>query len=651
MVYQTIRDKRASPGDPFPEIRILSPDGDGNDWYAGYEGFSTANSLDQDIIELTDDFTFFTGNHELVIGTHNEFYKFDNLFIQQSFGAYQFADLDAFYAGVASRFDYTYPNDPANPSDSFNAWQFGIYAGDTWRMKSNFSLVYGLRLDIPYFPDTPEYNPLVESTYGVSTAEVPSGNLLWSPRIGFNWDISGDSTKQLRGGAGIFTGRTPFVWISNNYGRTGTRQTTIRAFGAIPFNPDPFDQPTDIGGASTQDVNTIDPDFKFPQTWRANIAYDQKLPWWDMVATAEFVYAKSVNEVNFLDLNLEPSGETLPFDGRPIQQRVSSTFSGNYHLTNTDEGDATNLTFKLEKPYGKSPLWGLIAYTWGESNVINDATSSRAVSNYSFNEAVDPNNVTLSTSDFQMQNRVTINLNYEFNRSSRWSTVVSAFYNHQSGRPYMSIYGFGNSASINEDFYTSNDLVYIPSGADDVIITNGTWSQLEAYLQTTGQDKYMGEIAPRNSSQQPYVTQTDLSIRQQIPIPGRSSLQLTFDIFNFWNLIDGDSGLVRYVPFGTVTPVIYRGLDEDTGNPIYELQRNRHRPREQPDLLDRHPGVALAHAPRSDLELLSRSDIVHHQLPARAQARAGFLRPCGSEAMGYGLWAMKPPKSPSGQIG
>ena len=154
--------------------------------------------------------------------------------------------------------------------------------------------------------------------------------------------------------------------------------------------------------------------------------------------------------------------------------------------------------------------------------------------------------------------------------------------NHQAGPPYMSIYGYGGSASINQDFYTSNDLIYVPTGADDVVITNGTWSQLEAYLQTTGQDKYAGEIAPRNSSHQPYVTQTDLSIRQQIPIPGRSSLQVAFDIFNFWNLIDGDSGWVRYVPFGTVTPVIYRGLDDATGNPIYELTRVVTEPEDNP---------------------------------------------------------------------
>ncbi len=573
LTYQTIRDNRNGTGAAFPHVLILDVDGDRNQWEIGTEQFSTFNSLDTDIFEITDDFTFYKGNHEIVIGTHNEFYSFKNLFIRDGFGSYQFPDLDAYYAGIASQYDHTFPNDPNNPADEFSNYQLGLYAGDTWRMKPNFTLIYGLRVDAPFFPDKPEYNPLVEETYGVDTSDVPSGNALWSPRIGFNWDIKGDGTMQLRGGAGLFTGRTPYVWISNNYGNTGTRRTTIRARGAIPFNPDPNDQPTDIGGASSQEVNAVDPNFDFPQTWRMNLAYDQKLPWLDMVATAEVLYAKSESEINYKNLNIEYSGADLPFDDRPLYQDVSRTFTGVYYLTNTDQGDATNFILKLEKPYGgDTPLWGIVSYAYGEANVVNDGTSSQASSNWRFNEALDPNDVGLSASDFQVEHRGMVNLNYEFSRNTRWSTVVSVFWNRQSGRPWTNIYAFGNSASINNDFQTSNDLVYVPTGADDVVITNGTWAQLEDYFRRAGVLGYAGGVAPRNAANQPYVTQTDLAIRQNIPIPGESSLQLTFDIFNFWNMIDSDSGIVQYIPFGTLTPVTYRGVTDD-GKPIYELQR------------------------------------------------------------------------------
>jgi len=570
VTYQTIRDKRTGVGEDFPAVRINNVDGDFNVWEIGTEPFSTFNGLDTDIIEFTDDFTFFAGDHEIVIGTHNEFYSFKNLFIQNGFGSYRFDDLDAYYAGIANRYDHTYPNDPNQPADEFSTYQLGLYVGDTWRLKSNLTLIGGLRVDAPFFPDDPEYNPLAYETFGVDTSNIPNGNALWSPRLGFNWDIGGDGRMQLRGGAGLFTGRTPFVWVSNNYGRTGTRQTTIQARGLIEFNPDPEDQPTDVGGASSEEINAVDPDFNFPQTWRANIAYDHRLPWLNMVATAEVMYAKSTNEIDYKNLNIQQTGEDLPFDGRPLYETVSRDYSGAYYLTNTDKGDATNFILRLEKPYGDYPFWGTLSYTWGESNVVNDGTSSRAVSNWQYTEAVDPNNVGLSSSDFQVEHRGIVNLNYEFNGSSKWSTVASVFWLRQSGKPYTNIYNW-SYGSINEDFYTSNDLIYIPSGADDVVITNGTWGQLDDYLQRTGLDKYKGEIAPRNVSQQPWVTQTDVSIRQNIGIPGRSSLQITLDIFNFWNLIDSDSGHVRYVNFGTVTPITYQGVTED-GKPIYELR-------------------------------------------------------------------------------
>jgi len=567
VTYQTIRDRRGPPGRDFPWIEIERPFGYG-EWEMGSEAFSTFNEMDQDVIEITNDFTFFSGDHEFVIGTHNEFYSFRNLFIQNGFGSYEFSGIDDFYEGIAWRYRHTYPNDPDNPADKFDTWQVSLYAGDTWRVKSNFTLVYGLRVDVPLFPDTPEYNPRAEDTFGVRTDTIPDGNMLWSPRIGFNWDIMGDGRSQLRGGAGLFTGRTPYVWVSNNYGRTGTRQTTIEARGEIPFNPDPYDQPTEIGGASSEELNAVDPDFNFPQTWRANIAYDHRLPWLDMVATAEVMYSKSTNEIDYKDLNLEHTGE-YSFDGRPIYRRMSGDFSGAYYLTNTDKGDALNATLKLELPYGQQPFWGIASYTYGEANVVNDATSSRAVSNFQYNEAPDPNNAPLSTSDFEIAHRVLINLNYEFNRDSRWSTVLSMFYNHQSGRPYMTIFD-GAWPTINGDQYFGNDPIYVPTGPDDVVITNGTWEQLENYLERTGIAKYAGGIVPRNAYTAPWITQTDLAIRQNIPIPGRSSLQVSLDIFNFWNLIDDESGHVRYVPFGTLQSIEYQGVSED-GRPIYEL--------------------------------------------------------------------------------
>lgn len=565
VTYQTIKDRRAYLGDPFPAIYIRSLTNSSDDFDIGSEPYSTANSLDQDIIEITDDFTFFAGDHEIVLGTHNELFTFKNLFIQQNFGSYSYNSLEDFYADNAYRYDYTYSND-SQPYDKFDVSQLGFYIGDTWRVKSNFTVIGGLRVDIPIFPDKPQNNPLVEDIYGYRTSDVPSGNQMFSPRVGFNWDINGDGTSQLRGGIGLFSGRTPFVWISNNYGRNGIEQTTLRATGSIPFNPDPYGQPSNIGGASTQEVNLVDPGYEFPQVWRYDLGYDQELPWWGLIASIEGLYTQSQNEINYKNLNIQQTGDTL-FDGRPVYESISSTFTGAYLLTNTDQGDTTNLSLKVEKPYAEG-LYGFVAYTWGEANVINEGTSSRAVSNWNYQEAIDPNNVKLSTSDFEVKHRFTVSMSYEFNRDSRWSTIVSAYYNRQSGRPYSLIVD-SNYPSLNVDTADGNDLFYVPTGPDDVEILNGTWEQLDAFLQATGYDEYAGQIAPRNARNSPWTGTLDLHIAQQIPMP-YGELEVTADVFNLLNMFDSDAGLVRFVNFGTLTPADYRGTNAD-GKPIYYL--------------------------------------------------------------------------------
>ncbi len=572
--YQTIEDRREGKGLPrFPWIEIEDVDGSGQfEFEAGTEAFSTFNSLDQDVIEITNDFTWLKGNHTITVGTHNELFTFDNLFIQNGFGAYEFSDLDAFEAGTARRFRRTVPNPGQDPLATFDVEQIGLYVGDQWAARDNLTVTYGLRVDIPFFPDAPENNPEVQSVYGFRTDEIPDGNELWSPRIGFNWDIKSDGRQQLRGSIGQFAGRTPYVWISNQYSRNARVFSDLQASN-VPFNPDPFNQPStaeELGGfATSQEVNLIDPGFEFPTVLRANLGYDRELPWWGLIGSAELIYTESQKEIDYKNLNLEATGESLPFDGRPLYTTRPTDFSGAYLITNTSEGEATNASIKLERPFSKG-LWGFVSYAWGESKEVNDGGSSRAVSNWQYNEVVDANNHRLSTSSFEVEHRFNASISYRINRNTKYSTTVSAFYNHQSGRPYSNILAGGFPfTSINGDGFTFNDLFYVPAGEGDVALRGGTWAQLDAYITAVGLDGYRGQIAPRNASVAPWSHSLDLRLAQDIPIKN-SSLQLTFDIVNLGNMLDSDSGLLRFANFNTVTPARYDGVTSD-GIPRYTL--------------------------------------------------------------------------------
>ncbi|MEM7050523.1 MAG: carboxypeptidase regulatory-like domain-containing protein [Acidobacteriota bacterium] len=582
ITLQSIKDRRAGIDGvifPFIEIENVIP-GTGREFEAGTEPFSTQNALDQDVFEFTDDFTWIVGDHNITIGTHNEFFTFDNLFIQNFYGAYEFRTLDDFLAGEARRYRLTVVNPGQPDSQEFEVNQFGFYVGDQWAVRDNFTLTYGLRVDVPFFPDEPSRNPFTETAFGVRTDDIPDGEQLWQPRLGFNWDLSKTSQRQFRGGVGIFAGRAPYVWISNQYARTGVEQSFIEARN-VQFNADPFNQPQDIGGASIGEFNFIDPDFQFPQVLRVNLAYDHELPWWGLVASIEGVYSDSQEEILYQNLNVRPTGATQPFDGRPIFETVDPSVTGAYLITNTSEGEQTNIAAKVEKPFGRG-VWGFVSYTYGDSEVVNDGSSSRAVSNWQFNEALDPNNPGASRSDFEVEHRFVASLSYRFNRDSRYPTTASLFWNHQSGRPYSTtITGGFPFTSINGDGFTANDLFYVPSGPNDVELIGGTWEQLDAFISSDDcLDSNRGRIAPRNCSNAPWNSTLDLHLAQEIPI-GFGHLEITADLLNLANLFDSDSGLLRFVEFNSITAGRFEGVTDD-GRPIYLLFREVTDPENNP---------------------------------------------------------------------
>ncbi|GAA4354527.1 TonB-dependent receptor [Hymenobacter saemangeumensis] len=608
--YSTIRDSRTTKGDMFPSVTITASNGTIN---AGSEFSSVANRLDQDVLEINDNFNIFAGKHVITIGTNNEIFRFDNLFVQSTEGRYDFPSIDAFLNNTASgtgfRYRQNFPLPGGRPTAKFGAAQFGVYIQDEYNLRDNFRLTGGLRVDLPMYFDKPSLNPRVDSTfanaaggpvYDVKTDRLPENRLQFSPRLGFNWDVRKDQSFQVRGGVGVFTGRPAYVWISNQYGNTGVDFATFDSnngtapAGGYGLTSNYSTLRNTISStparAAKGSIAVTDKDFRNPQLVRANVAFDYLLPL-GIVATVEGIYSKTLNDVLPVDINLAAPTGTLQGDGRPVYPtgsarfRNSRDFNNVIMLTNTSKGYQYSITGELKKQL-TGGLFASTAYTYGQSRDLYSGTSSTAVSIWEFNPHVSgANNLELSYSNFDLRHRVIGALSYRKEYANHFATTFSAFYNGQSGSPFSYTY-FGGDVNNDGGQFTSNsnDLIYIPRSREEIVLVTASnadrrsldqvWNELNTFIENDEYlSKHRGEYAARNGARTPWQHRIDVRLLQDLYMKigeKNHTIQLSVDVINFGNMLSSDWGRDYFVANQNYGLLRYQGLENGTtGRPTF----------------------------------------------------------------------------------
>lgn len=608
--YTTIRDSRDYLGARFPTVFVSDPSLTGITFVAGAENFSVANKLSTNVFEITDNLTFVMDDHTITVGTQNEFFSFSNLFIRDNAGTWSFNSLDDFRNGIAARLQYSFarPGFDEDFAAAFSTAQLGFYAQDEWRVAPNLTLTYGVRMDMPLFFDKPTYNPTADTiklnadpsvALGLRTDNVPGATPLISPRVGFNWNDGSDKPLQIRGGVGLFSGRIPFVWISNQYSNTGVQfarvDTRPSSGDTLEFDPtlDPRNDPDFLARAgNVTEVNVTASDFKMPQNLRINLAVDKELAW-GVIGSLEGIYSQSINEIYYTDLNLGDRsdttvlGSTLPggrgvygtYSGRNTTPRTqvgafrSGPFNNIIQLGNSSEGYSYQITAQLKKQFNAG-FFASVAYTHSAAYDQNSGTSSQALSNWRFTHTQDnPNEIGLSRSAFDVPHRfiATVSKRFEWGpETSPLATTISAFYEMRSGTPFSYVY----DGDVNADGQVENDLIYVPTGRNDIVLgrftsdslvhaSSTTYDQLEAYI---ARDEYLstvrGKIAERNGARNPMVHQLDLRLMQEIPNPFVKGhrLDISVDFINFLNMLNSEWGRVQTTPFGRDRLMRFEGL-------------------------------------------------------------------------------------------
>lgn len=596
--YNRFRDFRQPFSDPFPTIEI----GEGGVTYTtlGHEPFSIHNILDQDVLQFTNNFTFFAGRHSLTFGANFEKFSFFNAFNIFRNGVFflpgsipigsTFSSLDEF-------FDAT---DPSNPNqkdframigtgpfkgENIDVGQLGLYAQDELLANERLNLTFGVRVDFPMYFTDPIDNPFSrgltaldedDNPETVDQSDLPGAKPLFSPRVGFNWNASGDRRTQVRGGTGIFTGRVPFVWIGNVISNPGANPNL---FPTGPVRPTKDDATL----AQSFDLNSMVTDFKWPQTWISDIAVDQQLGN-GLLGTLELIYGNDINNVIVRNADLVTPVRTLP-DGRPYfggagaNELNADGGAGIYVLDNTSEGHNFNITAQLRKNFAFG-LDATLGYSFTTAKNNLKSTEIASVLWQSQPIQGDPNRPELSYSEFGQRHRIVGGATYVKSWSENLRTSIGLFVEVAEGNRFSGAggnrYSFLYSGDVNGDGAGGNDLIYIPANQGDIVLVDcpsgcganvtadQQWDALNAFIE---QDKYLsshrGEIAERSGAVNPWYNNVDLRILQDVGFGGitRHNFQFSLDILNLGNLISSDWGVRKVASSAATSPLTLVGFD------------------------------------------------------------------------------------------
>ena len=589
--YSRIQDTRSTPGDIFPMVDIWK---DGTNYMTfGTELFSYNNEVINDNVSITNNLVYLAGSHTITGGLNFETKSFANSYMRMGTSYYRYGSVESFLSGGAPDvFGITYAYEG---KDSFARVKFatgGAYIQDKFAMSPRFNLTAGLRVDIPFFLDDPYDNPEVEKIELLdidgnktfySTGKWPASKLLLSPRLGFNWDVNGDRSLQVRGGTGIFTGNIPFVWFTNMPTNSGMIQNTFEPVSSATlakitsFNPDPLywvkQLPGDFPPAPTAAPGSfavVASDFKMPSIWRSSLGADLRIPELPLIVTADFIYSKDINAVYQFNANRKPATSQMAY-GNDDRDLWASSNDAKYNaatgsiipvLTNTDKGYSTTATIglTLQETAGLS---GSLFYTYFNAQDITGNPGSAANSAWSNNYSVnDPNEQLMGYSQFAVPHRIVGNLSYRIAYGRNLASTFSLFYSgsHQ-GR-----FAYTYSNDFNQDG-VSMDLLYVPENISeltfaDILNKDGSVvftaaQQAEAFDAFVDAHKELkdarGGYVERNAGLMPWLNRWDFKFMQDFYIntgATRHNLQVTLDILNVGNLLNKDWGLLKQLNMG-----------------------------------------------------------------------------------------------------
>ena len=605
--YSKLDDVRDSNSKEFPFIDILE---DGENYMClGYELFTWNNAVHNNILTIKDDVTYYMGNHKIMAGLNYEHQLADNMYMRNGSGYYRYKSVSDFVNGaapevVALTYGYGGESEPA-ARVQFN--KVGFYAQDDWNVLDNLKLNYGLRIEGLFFDngDLMTNNKILEQNYydgngnkrNIDTGKWPDGNIIISPRLGFNWDVFGDRRLKVRGGTGLFAGRLPLVFFTTMPTNGGMVQyqavlnsknedmskfagglvtdangkPTIAALQNKLFDMGYPSNITPEKGALPSSISAVDPKFKLPQVWKTSIAVDYVVPVsFPLTVTAEGIFSKTINATTLSDWSVPEVGGFARFNGadnRPIYPDGYHTGKSAFVLENSSRGYDIQLSLSATaKPFPWLSL--MAAYTHKVSKELTGMPGSNAESAFTYVPTVEgPNNIQLHNSQRLTPDRYILSAGIHDKQGNHFSLILEGW---RGGY----VYSYMMANDMNGDGY-NYDALYIPT---DKEAENGMFRFVSdddktRFMDFVHSDSYLsshqGEYAEAYSLYSPWVHKLDFGYKHDFKLRTGSNthtLQLSFDMKNVLNFFNSNWGVSKYLnPAIGQDPRIlkYEGVDKD----------------------------------------------------------------------------------------
>jgi hypothetical protein len=502
--------------------------------------------LQQQIQTFSDDVFWSRGTHQLKFGALIN--RYDTFFLNNTRrrGAYTFSSLTQFLSGTPNNFSALVPGSIVQAEYRWST--FGFYLQDDWRVTPRFTLNLGLRYEFHNTIDEVSGHgaQLRDALHDAQATLAPPLFLNpslrdFSPRLGFAWDVFGDSSTSVRGGFGLMYDLATFAWLAGSSldGKPPFAvKSTVTTNVGFPFTVIP-------PSAAGKTIGTEDWHMQQPHMLQYSLTVERKLPG-SMTLSLSYVGTRGLNLYQDKDGN--PTVPQILANGQEFwtgnDPRINPNWSFNEYKTAGGDSSYNSLQASVQKRL-RHNLQFQSSFTW--SRVLDDTQGITSSDGGGSNTlGTDPNRPSMDwgPADFNIPLSWTTNVLFDLpSTTSRgagrilngWR--VGGIFSLLAGQPFSPILSGNRSRSLVNAGSELDRPDLVPGRNPGNIVLGGPTKYFDPIAFVVQPVGFLG-TSSRNILQGPGQVNMDFSLAKDFPLPklgeGRR-LEFRTEVFNLFN--------------------------------------------------------------------------------------------------------------------